>query len=68
VRATRSFLVAYDDAMVADRYHRDGPAWHYRIGAYCVWRAARLDDRQPDVAARYRRALNAELDMLERWR
>jgi hypothetical protein len=51
-----------------ERYHRDGPAWHYRIGAYCVWRAARLHDRQPDVAARYRRALHLELELLEHWR
>ena len=68
VRARRSFLSAYDDPTVVERYHRDGPAWHYRIGAYCVWRAARLHDRQPDVAARYRRALNLELELLEHWR
>ena len=58
VRDVETAQRAYD-AVVA-RYHRDGPAWHYRIGAYCVWRAARLARRQPDVAARYRRALMAD--------
>ena len=65
--ARAGFLGAYDDSTVISRYRRDGAAWHYRIGAYCVWRAARLSRRQPDVAARYRRALSAELDLLEAW-
>jgi aminoglycoside phosphotransferase (APT) family kinase protein len=65
--ARRAFLEAYEDGAIVDRYHSDGPAWHYRIGAYCVWRAARLTRRQPEVAARYRRALAAELALLEAW-
>jgi aminoglycoside phosphotransferase (APT) family kinase protein len=65
--ARRTFLATYDDVDVLDRYHRDGPAWHYRIGAYCVWRAARLARRQPEIAGRYRRALAAELELLEGW-
>jgi aminoglycoside phosphotransferase (APT) family kinase protein len=67
-RARATFLDAYADASVVARYRRDGAAWHYRIGAYCVWRAARLARRQPEVAARYRRALTAELELLEAWR
>jgi hypothetical protein len=66
-RARATFLDSYGDDDVVDRYHRDGAAWHYRIGAYCVWRAARLARRQPEVAARYRRALAAELELLEGW-
>jgi thiamine kinase len=66
-RARATFLGAYGDDAVVARYQRDGAAWHYRIGAYCVWRAARLARRQPEVAARYRRALTAELELLEEW-
>jgi thiamine kinase-like enzyme len=65
--ARSAFLAAYGDEAVVDRYLRDGPAWHYRIGAYCAWRAHRLSRRQPDVAARYRDALAAELALLEAW-
>lgn len=59
--AHRAFLHAYADRAVVARYHRDAVAWHYRIGAYCVWRAHRLARRQPEVAERYRRALAAEV-------
>jgi hypothetical protein len=65
--ARQSFLRAYGDDDVVRRYHRDGQAWHYRIAAYCVWRAHRLARRQPDVAARYRSALDAELELLTAW-
>jgi aminoglycoside phosphotransferase (APT) family kinase protein len=64
-RAVQSFLAAYPDADVVDRYRRDGAAWHYRIAAYCLWRAHRLADVLPDVAARYREALTAELALLD---
>jgi hypothetical protein len=66
-RARAAFLDAYDDASVIERYHRDGASWHYRIAAYCAWRAHTLARRQPDVAARYLRALTAELDLIQRW-
>jgi aminoglycoside phosphotransferase (APT) family kinase protein len=62
--ATESFLSAYPDRSVVDRYRHDGVAWHYRIAAYCLWRAHRLADSQPEVAARYREALTAELALL----
>jgi len=68
-RAARAqFLSSYADADVVDRYLRDGAAWHYRIGAYCVWRAHRLARSSPDVAGRYLRALAAEIELLEGWR
>lgn len=63
--AHRSFLHAYADRAVIARYERDAAAWHYRIGAYCVWRAHRLARRQPEVAERYRRALAAEIAFIE---
>ncbi len=65
--ARAAFLAAYPDAALVERYRRDGPAWHYRIAAYCVWRARRLARRQPDVARRYRNALAAELALLDGW-
>jgi len=67
-RARDRFLDAYADAAVVERYRRDGPAWHFRIAAYCVWRAHRLARREPVVAARYRDALHAELAHLAEWR
>jgi aminoglycoside phosphotransferase (APT) family kinase protein len=65
--ARDAFLAAYPDRAAVARYERDGLAWHYRIGGYCVWRAHRLARRQPEVAARYRRALAAEIELMERW-
>ena len=65
--ARSAFLEAYDDAGVVERYHRDGPAWHYRIASYCVWRAHSLAGRQPEIAARYNAALAAELAFLAAW-
>ena len=60
-----AFLAAYGSPSVVARYRRDAAAWHYRIGAYCVWRAHRLARRQPAVAALYRRALAAEIEFIE---
>jgi Ser/Thr protein kinase RdoA (MazF antagonist) len=60
------FLAAYGDPSTVARYGRDAASWHYRIGAYCVWRARRLARRQPEVAARYRRALAAEIEFIGR--
>jgi aminoglycoside phosphotransferase (APT) family kinase protein len=65
--ARQRFLDAYDDRRVVARYQRDGPAWHYRIASYCVWRAHRLSRRQPEVAERYRVALDAELELIRTW-
>jgi thiamine kinase len=66
-RARAAFLEAYADASIVDRYQRDGASWHYRIAAYCAWRAHSLARRLPDVAARYRLALAAEIEHLEQW-
>ncbi|CAN5551297.1 hypothetical protein BH10ACT2_BH10ACT2_13570 [soil metagenome] len=67
-RAIEQFLAAYAESprgrAIVARYRRDAAAWHYRIGGYCVWRADRLARRLPKVAARYRRALAAEIDFL----
>jgi thiamine kinase len=62
--ARDAFLAAYGDRPAVARYRRDAAAWHYRIGAYCVWRAHRLARRQPEVAARYRSALAAEIEFI----
>jgi thiamine kinase len=65
--ARASFLAAYADAAIIERYHLDGASWHYRIAAYCAWRAHALAQRLPDVALRYRQALAAEIKLLEAW-
>jgi hypothetical protein len=65
-RLVERFLTAYDDPAAGLRYRRHGAGWHYRLAAYCAWRAHRLATEQPDTAARYREALDAELDHLER--
>ena len=68
-RAVERFLGAYGQSAsgreTVARYRRDAAAWHYRIGGYCVWREDRLARRLPDVAARYRRALAAEIALLQ---
>ncbi len=64
-RASAQFLSAYGDAAVVERYRQQGASWHYRIGAYCVWRADRLARRLPDIATRYLAALSAEIDFLK---
>lgn len=64
-RVIEQFLHAYGESVQGRAtvacYHRNAAAWHYRIGGYCVWRADRLKRRLPDIAARYRRALAAEV-------
>lgn len=64
-RVMGQFVAAYGESVqgraTVARYHRDAAAWHYRIGGYCLWRADRLARRLPDIAARYRRALAAEV-------
>ena len=62
--ARQGFLDAYPDRGVVDRYLALGAAWHYRIAAYCIFRADRLRVTQPDVSERYRRALDAEMQLL----
>jgi Ser/Thr protein kinase RdoA (MazF antagonist) len=62
--ARREFLDAYPDRYVVDRYLALGSAWHYRIAAYCIFRADRLRVTQPEVSDRYRRALEAEMQLL----
>ena len=49
------------------RHATVGVAWHYRIAAYCIWRAHELRRSAPAVAERYRRALGAEIELLEGW-
>ena len=65
----RRFLTDYADldevaAASVARHAAVGAAWHYRIGAYCVWRMHRLARTQPEVADRYHRALLAEIELL----
>lgn len=45
-----TFLDAYGNAAVADRYHALAPLHHWRIAAYCLWRAARGDAGYEDAA------------------
>jgi len=66
----RRFLTLYaslsaSGSATVERHASLGAVWHYRIGAYCVWRAHELRRRAPDVAERYRRALAAEIALLE---
>ncbi len=65
--ATDAFLQAYASRAIVARYLRDGGCWHYRIAAYCLWRAHRLAESQPTLAALYRRALAAEIQLLSKW-
>ncbi|MDQ0473096.1 phosphotransferase [Labrys wisconsinensis] len=58
-----SFLTALGREDVVERYARLRPAYAWRMGAYCSWRAEVLTD--PEICARYRRAAAAELGDME---
>jgi thiamine kinase len=58
-------LAAYSDDITVERFHRLRHAYHWRIAAYCLARAARLAHTDPKVADRYRRALAAESRLVE---
>lgn len=66
-RAAARFLEAYPDTEVIERYRAEGSAWHHRIAAYCLWRSHRLRRSRPEIAERYRLALEAELEVLSAW-
>ena len=55
-----AFLAAYPEAETAERYRRNGAAFHYRVAAYCAWKAAHGD-------ADYARALPLEIALLNAW-
>jgi len=52
--AEAAFLTAYEAPEVVSRYRDLAPAYHARMAAYCLWRAARGEDA-------YRAAAEAEL-------
>jgi thiamine kinase len=58
------FLAAYPDRPTVDRFHRLRHAYHWRIAAYCAARATRLAETDPEVAQRYRAALQAESELM----
>ena len=60
-----SFLAAYDHDETVERFQALRPAYLWRIAAYCSARAHRLSGSDPEVAARYRRALEAEAQLLQ---
>lgn len=45
-----AFLAAYGDAAVAARYRAMAPLHHWRMAAYCLWRAARGDEGYAEAA------------------
>lgn len=54
------FLVAYGDAAAEARLRRLRPFYAARMLAYCAQRAVTLADSEPESAARYARAFDAE--------
>lgn len=46
----RSFLAAYANPEITDRYHALKPFFHWRMAAYCLWRA---QNGAPDYAPAY---------------
>ncbi len=47
----REFLAAYGDAGAAKRYRALAPIFHWRMAAYCLWRASRADRGYAEAAA-----------------
>ena len=60
-----AFFAASGDGDVAARLHAMWPYYSYRMLAYCCLRRYRLSGRDETTSARYRRAIEAELPMLE---
>lgn len=54
------FLVAYGDAAAEERLARLRPFYAARMLAYCAQRAVTLAESDPEAAARYARAFDAE--------
>lgn len=46
-----AFLTAYGNAGIAERYRALAPLFHWRMAAYCLWRAARGDAGYGEAAA-----------------
>ncbi|SMH42577.1 phosphotransferase family protein [Maritimibacter sp. HL-12] len=47
-----TFLDAYGDVAIARRYRALAPLLHWRMAAYCLWRAARGESGYAEAAAR----------------
>jgi thiamine kinase len=63
-----TFLAGYDDEEVTEGFRTGRIAYHLRIAAYCAFRTAAVEETDPVVSHRYRRALDAELWRLDRLR
>lgn len=61
-----AFLTAYGDDETVARFHRMRRPYHVRLAAYCAYRRRMLRHDQPETAALYSTALDAELDLLAR--
>lgn len=48
--AEEHFLQAYGNAAIAARYRALAPLYHWRMAAYCLWKAARGDAAYADAA------------------
>ena len=65
-RAERAaFLAAYDDAEVAGRLRYLEPYLAYRMIGYCCQRRGQLSGRDDAAAARYARAIAAQMPLLD---
>lgn len=60
-----AFLAAYGAGEAVERYRRHAPAFHWRIAAYCAYRAKALGAADPETASLYAQALAAETTLLE---
>ena len=61
-----AFLTGYGDDETVARFHRLRRPYHVRLAAYCAYRRRTLRHDQPETAALYSTALDAELDLLAR--
>jgi aminoglycoside phosphotransferase (APT) family kinase protein len=59
-----AFLAAYPDPSAAARYRAVGLAFHWRIAAYCLWRAEALAEARPEAARAYADGLALECALL----
>ncbi len=61
----RAFFVAYNNLAVKSRFDQLGNYYRLRFTAYCLFREEQLHQSQPEISALYRKALSAELALME---
>ena len=61
----QAFFDAYNNPAAKSRFDQLGNYYRLRFTAYCLYREEQLQVQQPEIAALYRKALSAELTLMD---